>query len=1440
MGEVWRAFDLKLRVDVALKALRQDLFKSEGRLESLRQEVRAAREVVSPNVCRVFDLIELEGRELVSMEYIDGRTLLEVLKERGPLDLKEAQEIASQFLAGLEAIHRAGLIHRDIKPENIMLTRAGRVVVMDFGIARQQAEGSGTVSGTPAYMAPEQARGEVEDARADVYAAGVVLAEMVCPGGIKDLDSRKSLWDGVLSEPPKLPDSLWAPVLRHAVAKDREARYRSAHTLTRALEEITLRVEGAEDLHPYPGLMSFTESDAEYFFGREAEVEEMWRKLEGAPRLLALVGPSGAGKTSFVRAGLIPKAGSGWRCVICTPGSNPELALSRALSPELDGNAGTGDRLLRFDDPEVGAEVVSAWRRRSDHALLVIDQFEELFTQNGSEEQARFARTLGALALEADVHVLLSMRDDFLLRCHDHETLKPLFMELTPLATPVGANLRRALTQPALQCGYRFEDDALVAEMLGEVEGERGALPLLAFAAARLWEKRDRKTGLLTRSAFQDIGGVGGALARHAEATMDRIGPERIGIVREIFRNLVTAEGTRAVREWDELLSVFADSRRESASDVLRELVDARLLTSYEVREADGAPTRRVEIIHESLLAAWPRLVRWQAQDTEGALLRDQLRQAARTWAEHDRSDDLLWTGSAFREYAVWRERYPGGLTEIEEAFGEAMTSLAGRRRRRRRVAVSSAMVVLLVVAAALSLLWRRSVEHTRRAEAAKLLALAQARIGDDPTEALALTTASLEVADTREAREFVVRALWTAPPALELAVIEGAQLGFLSFSPDGGHVAVAGFAPVVKVWSNDGGGPVQLPRHSLAVDAPSAEIFVAGTLVVAPKARFSVENEMLAFGDRVRVWSIPDGKLLREIDFALPAYWQPGVGQLLARSELGEGAERRIELRSWMLPEGEEELLGVLGAPELDGISDLVAAPDGSGWVAARGREVSFRPLERGGRERLLEAMEAEASLTPFGEASILARDKVGNARLWSFGGGEPGRVWAIRCPAGATGALPDRDGRRVANLGPRGQFLQLWEVAGLPGAGPLELRRSGWWYDPDFAFHPTGGWCVASTHAQKRLTFWPVARPQPSVVEAYEFPRYRKPIAFTPDSQWLATGWGEEAVRLLPVRGGDPHQVRELRLPGAPQCSDLRFDAAGRNLLLVSMGDAWIVPLDGGPPRQVAPEVAGRQIESGAISPSGARIASAVLGGEGAMELFVFDLSAGGLQRLALPRPETSTGIPEGVTNLEFLDEQTLITAGWGGIRRWDLAAGTQELVVAADGHLQMRASRTAGIAVHWNWAADLSPGLERIELVELASGRTRTLEGFGDDVESADIDPSGTVLATGHRDGTVRVGRVDGGEAHLLPGHKVQVSRVAVSHDLRWVASSDEDNSLRLWPMPDLSKPPLHTLPHGELIAKLKTLTNLRAVRDPNSSTGWTIELGPFPGWKHVPTW
>ena len=438
----------------------------------------------------------------------------------------------------------------------------------------------------------------------------------------------------------------------------------------------------------------------------------MWRKLEGPPRMLALVGPSGAGKSSFLRAGLIPAATASWATTICTPGTNPVLGLSRALAASLAGDSEAVDLLLRFDDPATAIEVVNRWRRSTGRAVLIVDQFEELFTQNGAEVQRRFTELLERLVSKPTTHVLLSMRDDFLFRCHEHDALTPVFSELSPIGPPAGAALRRALTQPALQCGYRFEDDELVDEMLAEVEGERGALPLLAFAAARLWEKRDRETGLLTRQAYHDIGGVGGALARHAEATIDRIGVERIPIVRELFRNLVTAEGTRAVREWDELLSVFCDSSDESPAAVLRSLIDARLLTSYEVREEDREPTRRVEIIHESLLANWPRLVRWQTQDAGRRAAAGRAAASAHgpgTSTAHGRP---LWTGTAVpRVRSFGASAIPGGLSDVEEAFGAgndfARQSSQAKAQDRGGLRYSSCCLAVLAVVGGF---WRRSV----------------------------------------------------------------------------------------------------------------------------------------------------------------------------------------------------------------------------------------------------------------------------------------------------------------------------------------------------------------------------------------------------------------------------------------------------------------------------------------------------------------------------------------------------------------------------------------------------------------------------------------------------------------------------------------------------------------------------------------------------------
>jgi hypothetical protein len=420
-------------------------------------------------------------------------------------------------------------------------------------------------------MSPEQVRAEPVDVRSDVFSFGVVLYELLARRHPFLRPTMTATLNAVVIDTPQelsaidrtIPPAV-AGIVRRCLEKAREDRYRSAYELAVALDAVGRAPTGAvslqevEERSPYPGLRSFSEKDAAVFFGREEEIAALWTRIR-ARRLLAVIGPSGTGKTSFLRAGVIPARPEGWAAIACTPGTAPLRGLGHALGPTLAGDPEALSELAAFDDPATAVRLVRRWRSAHAEALVIIDQFEELFTLNPPDAQAPFASLLGRLIEEADVHVVVSVRDDFLMRCHDHAVLAPVFSDLTPLGSLTRANLARAVVDPARTRGYRFDDDSLVDAMVEAVADARAALPLLAFAVSRLWERRDRETKRLTRAAYEDIGGVAGALAQHAEATLDRLGPSRQDVVREVVRNLVTAQGTRAVIDQDELLSAFPD-----------------------------------------------------------------------------------------------------------------------------------------------------------------------------------------------------------------------------------------------------------------------------------------------------------------------------------------------------------------------------------------------------------------------------------------------------------------------------------------------------------------------------------------------------------------------------------------------------------------------------------------------------------------------------------------------------------------------------------------------------------------------------------------------------------------------------------------------------------------------------------------------------------------
>ena len=423
-----------------------------------------------------------------------------------------------------------------------------------------------------------------------------------------------------------------------------------------------------EQKPPYRGLASFTASDAQDFFGREPEAQAVSNRLRVSP-FLAVVGPSGVGKSSFVQAGVAPLLADDLVLVVVRPGNTPMPTLLNKLK-SLGVNTDGLQLAIEKDPSELGKRFAHFAGQMRKRYLLVIDQFEELITlcQSVSEREQYAAALVGAARVSEDpIRVVVTLRDDFLIRAQGLDALKDhLSTGLHLLGTPGENELLRILTQPLKRVGYAFEDSDLPRQMVKEVSQQPGALALLSFSATKLWATRDTHFRRLTRQAYQAMGGVGGALAGHAEETLSSMTEEERRVTREAFRHLVSSSGTRGVltrADATELLGSSATGTR-----VLERLIDARLLVTSEAGGGDD----RVEIIHEALLSSWPRLVQWQRENAELARVRDALRAASRQWHDQKRPRGMLWRDEVLTEYQLWRPKYPGALTAVEQAFASA------------------------------------------------------------------------------------------------------------------------------------------------------------------------------------------------------------------------------------------------------------------------------------------------------------------------------------------------------------------------------------------------------------------------------------------------------------------------------------------------------------------------------------------------------------------------------------------------------------------------------------------------------------------------------------------------------------------------------------------------------------------------------------------------
>jgi formylglycine-generating enzyme required for sulfatase activity len=690
-GRVYLAEDAVLARPVAIKFI--------ARLDAAARqrflfEARAVAQIHHPNVVAIYRVGTLDSRPYLVTELVRGQALDQVTK---PMAWQAALDIGIGLARGLAAAHRRNVVHCDLKPANVVIDAEGVPKIIDFGLARiaDGARPTGAPVGTPDYMAPEVWRGEPPGRRADVYSLGALLFELLAgKPPFSDVEPAALGQRVTGAEAPSLRDrapgvdAALADVVARCLRRDREARFADGDELREALERLhaSRRFAVRPGENPYRGLLPFEAGHRGLFFGRHSEIDAVVGRLRAEP-LVLVTGDSGVGKSSLCRAGVVPAVvdgalGGAWRSLTIVPGRRPLSALASAIGdPELAAR-------LRESPALFGREL----RRHAAGAGLIVflDQLEELVTLGDPAEVA--ALDAGLEALTDDIpglRLLATVRADFLSRISTlpglGRDLSRLLYFLRPLPPE---RLRDVIAGPAAAVGTRFESDAIIGELIAATaQAGSGGLPLLSFALADLWEARDRKSEVISSEAVTAMGGVAGALSRHADVVIGGMIAADRGHARRILLRLVTAVGTRARRSATEL------AVEDATRTVLDALVKGRLVVVH-----DGEPEAVYELAHECLLTGWPTLRQWLDADSAGRAVRERLSAAAAEWVRLGRRSDATWQGKRLYEAGTLDA---DSLGPDERAFIAASRG-AERRRRRLRWLAGLGVIGLLVLGVAI------------------------------------------------------------------------------------------------------------------------------------------------------------------------------------------------------------------------------------------------------------------------------------------------------------------------------------------------------------------------------------------------------------------------------------------------------------------------------------------------------------------------------------------------------------------------------------------------------------------------------------------------------------------------------------------------------------------------------------------------------------------
>jgi len=751
------------------------------------EEARALCRVEHPNIVRFVQLIE-DGLILgLAMEHVRGIPLHTTLEAQGggSLGVETTLTIGIAVASALAAIHGAGLVHRDIKPDNLIQT-SGQFKLIDFGIAARFDRSTGRrraaaphpeiakqgtfvvgktsratagaeedgaaqhqdVAGTMGYIDPVcLGQGAPADATSDLYALGATLYECLSgrlpasTGAGADV-TRLRMPVAIGTTPPPLlreiapyvPEEV-AKLIDSLVAPNREHRPRRAEWVATELERLKRLVKlglprSLPTGGPFRGLEAFTEKDRDILMGRAAELASAIDvlRLRG---VLALIGASGSGKTSFARAAVAPAIAEGalgawptrWMTVRFSPGRDARASLARALLETTPVGTGIEQRTdFRLEDyGDADAPIATLLGKRVEveatGILLVIDGLEELVTISDPKTRMPLLRLLADLSANPHpgLRAIVTLRRDLLDPLLALANLAPALTRGAQMVAPLtAASLGAALEERLAVYGFNLEDAAMRTALSTELAATAESMPLVEFALSRLWEARDTERRVVSRASLARIGGIAGALERHAEETLQKVGDEESA--RLVFLSLTTPQGTRKHATAEEIAAKVPGAH---ASAIIDAFIAARLI----VKE-DG----RLTLAHEALLLQWPRLARWtQAARRDRELIAD-VERDAKKWNAAPTTTGLLLRGLPLMEAL----RLPAAMYSSEATAFLAASRRLALRGKITFGALMAALCALVATFAYLYVLTRRDAELEKQKANGIVVQLSDARNTSD------------------------------------------------------------------------------------------------------------------------------------------------------------------------------------------------------------------------------------------------------------------------------------------------------------------------------------------------------------------------------------------------------------------------------------------------------------------------------------------------------------------------------------------------------------------------------------------------------------------------------------------------------------------------------------------------------------------------------------